>query len=284
MKLQILRTIEEMRAFSRAARQAGSVLGLVPTMGALHEGHLSLMRRAKEACDVVVASVFVNPTQFGPNEDFAAYPRDFASDCEKLEAVGVDAVFHPAPEEMYPQGYAAFVTVDGPIASKLCGARRPGHFRGVATVLTKLFHITGADKAFFGQKDAQQVVVIKRFARDLNFDIEIEMVPIVRAADGLALSSRNQYLSAAEREAALVLSRSLQLAQRMYADGERDAQRVVTAVRACIAAQPLAQIDYVELHTFPDLLEMTKIEGPSLLALAVQIGRTRLIDNVILGG
>lgn len=284
MGLQILRTIEEMRAFAAAVKGAGKTLGLVPTMGALHEGHLTLMRRAKASCDVTVASVFVNPTQFGPHEDFAAYPRAFEVDCEKLAAEGVDAVFHPAPEEMYPQGYTAFVTVDGPITDKLCGASRPGHFRGVATVLTKLFHITRADRAFFGQKDAQQVVVIKRFVRDLNFEIEIEMVPIVRAADGLALSSRNQYLSAKERQAALVLSRSLREAKALYGAGERRVQAIVEAVRARIAAEPLAEIEYVALYSFPDLAEIERIEGPALLALAVRFGKTRLIDNAILGG
>lgn len=284
MQLQILRTVEEMRAFAAAVKREGKTIGLVPTMGALHEGHLTLMRRARATCDVTVASVFVNPTQFGPNEDFEAYPRTFAADCEKLETEGIDVVFHPAPEELYPRGYATFVAVDGPVTSKLCGAQRPGHFRGVATVLTKLFHITRADKAFFGQKDAQQVVVIKRFVWDLHFEIEIEMVPIVRAADGLALSSRNQYLSVQERQAALVLSQSLREAEALYGAGERWVRRIVEAVRSRIATQPLARIDYIELYGFPDLEEVEMIEGPALLALAVRFGKTRLIDNAILEG
>ncbi len=282
MKLKILRTIAEVKAFVHEVKAQGKTLGLVPTMGALHEGHLTLMRRAKSSCGAVIASVFVNPTQFGPNEDFDAYPREFESDCAKLEAAGVDAVFHPESSEMYPKHYTAYVTVDGAITDKLCGAKRPGHFRGVATVLTKLFHITEADKAFFGQKDAQQVVVIKRFVRDLNFNIEIEMVPIVRDENGLALSSRNQYLSKEEKQAALVLSQSLKKARQAFADGEKNADNLRRLIVEAIQAEPLADIDYVELYSFPDLEEIKAISGEALAAVAVRFGTTRLIDNTIL--
>jgi pantoate--beta-alanine ligase len=282
MGIKVLTTIAEVKAFVRAAKENGKKIGLVPTMGALHEGHLTLMRRAKADMDVVIASVFVNPTQFGPNEDFDAYPREFASDVKKLDSVGVDAVFHPSPDEMYPKNYTAYVTVDGPITNKLCGAKRPGHFRGVATVLTKLFHITEADKAFFGQKDAQQVVVIKRFVRDLNFNIEIDMVPIVRDADGLALSSRNKYLSKEEKKAALILSASLKKAQAAFKGGEKDAKLLKNIISESIKQEKMADIDYVDIYSFPDLEEITKVEDSALAAVAVRFGTTRLIDNTIL--
>lgn len=284
MKLKVIKTIAEMKAFVRAVKKAGKTIGLVPTMGALHEGHLTLMKAAKEKCDVVIASVFVNPTQFGPNEDFDAYPREFESDCTKLEGVGVDAVFHPDAGEMYPKNYTAYVTVDGAITNKLCGAKRPGHFRGVATVVTKLLNITEADSAFFGQKDAQQVVVIKRFVRDLNFNTAVEMVPIVRAENGLALSSRNKYLSAEEKEAALVLSASLKAAKEAYLKGEKNAAVLKQMITQQIQAEPLANIDYVDLYSFPDLETIETIEGKVLIALAVRFGSTRLIDNAIIGG
>ena len=221
--MKIFRTVKEMQEFALRLKQEGRRIGLVPTMGALHEGHLTLMRAAKEATDFVIASVFVNPTQFGPNEDFDAYPRRFEEDCRKLESVGVDAVFHPQAADMYPQGFCTYVNVDGDITHKLCGAQRPIHFRGVATVVTKLFNITQADEAFFGQKDAQQVVVVCRFVQDLNLPVHINMVPIVREESGLARSSRNVYLSPEEKTAALVLSRSLRLAKDAYEKGERNA-------------------------------------------------------------
>ena len=207
-----LYTVQEIQEYTAEIKRQGRTIGLVPTMGALHEGHLTLMRAARQHCDVVIASVFVNPVQFGPNEDYAAYPRRFAADCEKLEAAGVDAVFHPEPEEMYPAGYGTYIEVGSTLTDKLCGARRPGHFRGVATVVTKLMNLARADQAFFGQKDAQQVVVIRQVVRDLNLPVTVRMVPIVREENGLARSSRNAYLSAGEREAALILSRSLQKA------------------------------------------------------------------------
>ena len=284
MKIKVLTTVAEVKSFVRAVKKAGKTIGLVPTMGALHEGHLTLMRHAKKNADVVIESVFVNPTQFGPNEDFDAYPREFSRDCEKLDSVGVDAVFHPSAEEMYPKGYTAYVTVDGDITNKLCGAKRPGHFRGVATVVTKLFNITEADKAFFGQKDAQQVVVIKRFVRDLNMNVEVNMVPIVRAEDGLALSSRNKYLSDKEKKAALVLSKSLKEAQKAFKSGKKSVTELKALITEKIQAEPLAQIDYIDIYTFPDLEECEMIAKEALVALAVKFGTTRLIDNTILGG
>lgn len=281
--MKVLRTIQEIQAFSKAAKDAGKSVGLVPTMGALHEGHLTLMRRARQENDVVIASVFVNPTQFGPNEDFDAYPRRFEEDCKKLETVPVDAVFHPEPKEMYPEGYCTYVNVEGDITKKLCGAQRPGHFRGVATVVTKLMNLSRADRAYFGQKDAQQVVVVKRFVSDLNIPTEVVMVPIVREESGLARSSRNQYLSAEEKEAALVLSRSLKKGKAAFDGGEKDVETLKGIVREEIGTEPTAVIDYVDIYSFPELLPIAKIEAPALLAIAVKIGKTRLIDNMILG-
>lgn len=281
--MKVLRTIKEIKEYAKEQKQAGKIIGLVPTMGALHEGHLTLMRAAREKCDIVIASVFVNPVQFGPNEDYDAYPRRFEEDCKKLETVPVDAVFHPEPAEMYPDGYATYVNVEGEITHKLCGAKRPGHFRGVATVVTKLMNLSRADEAFFGQKDAQQVVVISRFVEDLNINVHINMVPIVREESGLARSSRNQYLSADEKKAALVLSRSLKAAKMLYADGENKVAELKKVVSDILEAEPMATVDYVELYSFPGLLPIQEVKGPSLLAIAVKIGKTRLIDNVILG-
>ena len=281
--MKIFRTVKEMQEYALRLKQEGRRIGLVPTMGALHEGHLTLMRAAKEATDFVIASVFVNPTQFGPNEDFDAYPRRFEEDCRKLESVGVDAVFHPQAADMYPQGFCTYVNVDGDITHKLCGAQRPIHFRGVATVVTKLFNITQADEAFFGQKDAQQVVVVCRFVQDLNLPVHINMVPIVREESGLARSSRNVYLSPEEKTAALVLSRSLRLAKDAYEKGERNAAVLKALVTKEIAGEPLAAIDYVDLFSFPALEAIETVDEKSLLALAVRIGKTRLIDNIILG-
>ena len=281
--MKILRTVREIQDYTKAVKAEGKAIGLVPTMGALHEGHLTLMRAAKAACDIVIASVFVNPVEFGPNEDYEAYPRQFAADCEKLEAAGVDAVFHPEPEEMYPDGYCTYVTVEGDFTHKLCGAQRPGHFRGVATVVTKLINLAKADEAFFGQKDAQQVVVIRRMVRDLNLNVHINMVPIVREPDGLARSSRNAYLSAEEKTAALVLSRSLKKAETAFEQGEKEVSRLREVVRKVLETEPMAKIDYVECYSFPELKPEETIQAAALLAIAVKIGRTRLIDNVILG-
>lgn len=281
--MKVLSTVEEIKAYSKEQKANGKIIGLVPTMGALHEGHLTLMRTAKKNADVVIASVFVNPTQFGPNEDYDAYPRQFEADCEKLESVGVDAVFHPEPKEMYPEGYCTYVNVDGEFTKKLCGGQRPGHFRGVATVVTKLINLAKADKAFFGQKDAQQVTVIRRFVDDLNINVEINMVPIVREENGLARSSRNAYMSVEEKEAALVLSRSLFAAQKAYDDGERNVEALKSIVKETLNSESKSDIDYVELYSFPALAEIETVEQASLLAIAVRIGKTRLIDNILLG-
>lgn len=280
--MYICHTVDEIRKFVREAKTRGQTVGLVPTMGYLHEGHLELMRRAKESCDVVVVSIFVNPTQFGPKEDYSRYPRDLERDVDMAGTVGVDAIFNPSVEEMYPAGYCTYVEVER-VTEKLCGLSRPGHFRGVATVVAKLFNIVECDKAFFGQKDAQQVLVIKRMAADLNMALEIVTVPTVREADGLAMSSRNVYLDPAQRQAGLVLSRSLKAAEAAVAAGQRDVSAIRQLVVDVITAEPMAEIDYVEVYSHPDLEPVELLQGPALLALAVKIGRTRLIDNVILG-
>lgn len=281
--MKVLTTVAEIKEYAKAQKDAGKVIGLVPTMGALHEGHLTLMRRARKESDVVIASVFVNPTQFGPNEDLDAYPRQFEQDRQKMEAVGVDAVFHPEPQEMYPNGYCTYVNVEGDFTKKLCGGKRPGHFRGVATVVTKLFNLSRADKAYFGQKDAQQVAVIRRFVDDLNINIEINMVPIVREDNGLARSSRNTYMSAEEKTAALVLSRSLFAAKNAYDSGEKNVESLKKIVMDTLKEEPMGKVDYAELYSFPELEEIQDVTGPSLLAIAVYMGKTRLIDNIIIG-
>ncbi|WP_027406959.1 pantoate--beta-alanine ligase [Anaerovibrio sp. RM50] len=282
--MKILRTQDDIKNYSLEMKKAGKIIGLVPTMGALHEGHLTLMRTARKAADVVIASVFVNPVQFGPNEDFDAYPRQFDEDCAKLEEVGVDAVFHPEPGEMYPDGFCTYVNVEGDFTKKLCGGQRPGHFRGVATVVTKLINLARADKAFFGQKDAQQVCVIRRFVEDLAIPVEINMVPIVREESGLARSSRNVYLSTEERKAALVLSRSLNMAKEAFGKGTIKVSELKKIIIDEINKEPLAVIDYVEIYSFPALEEIVEVKGESIMAIAVKIGKTRLIDNVILEG
>jgi len=278
--VKICRTIEEMKSFIRAAKSSGNTIGLVPTMGYFHEGHLSLMCLARQDCQVVVVSLFVNPTQFGPNEDFADYPRDFDRDVDMAAGVGVDAIFAPAPEEMYPQGYRTYVEVEE-ITTSLCGRSRPGHFKGVATVVNKLFNIVEPDKAYFGQKDAQQVLVIKQMVKDLNMNLEIVQGPIVREYDGLALSSRNVYLSFQERSAATVLYRSLQGAKEAIDKGERNVSRVRLQMKEQINSEPLAEIDYVEILSIPDLQPLEVLQGRVLIALAVRFGKTRLIDNTI---
>lgn len=279
--MNVFRTTNDLQTYVQQAKKEGKSIGLVPTMGALHEGHLTLMRTAKESTDLVIASIFVNPTQFGPNEDYDAYPRRFEEDCQKLKSVGVDAVFSPEPNEMYPIGYCTYVNVDGTLTNKLCGAQRPGHFRGVATVVTKLINLTLADTAFFGQKDAQQVVVIKRVVADLNLSVAIVMVPIVREESGLARSSRNAYLNTAEKEAALVLSRSLNKANSAFLSGEIRSKELKRIVSAEIEKEPLAIIDYVELYAFPSLAPVDVVQQSAVLAIAVKIGNTRLIDNII---
>jgi pantoate--beta-alanine ligase len=250
-------------------------------MGYFHEGHLSLMREAKKKCAKVVVSIFINPLQFGLQEDFNEYPRDFERDQEMARKVGVDAIFIPSGEEMYPAGFSTHVEVEG-LTQYLCGFSRPGHFCGVTTVVNKLFNIVLPDKAFFGQKDAQQVLVIKRMVRDLNMPLEIVTVPTVREPDGLAMSSRNVYLDYRERRAALVLWRSLKTVEQAVASGERDITRLRWIAQQEITSEPLAKIDYVEIRSLPDLGPINLLRGPALLALAAYIGKTRLIDNTVL--
>jgi pantoate--beta-alanine ligase len=279
--MQVLSTIQEMRAACRAVRQRGQSLGLVPTMGALHAGHIALVRAARGQCDVVAASVFVNPTQFGPNEDFAKYPRTFEQDCALLRAEGVALVFAPQPEEMYPAGVSTFVEVEC-VGDRLDGASRPGHFRGVATIVAKLFHIVGPDKAFFGQKDAAQVAVLRSMVRDLNFDLELVVCPTVREPDGLALSSRNRYLSASDRARALVLSRALDVIAASYRAGEKDVARLLEAGRGVMATEQEVRIDYFAIVDWETLLPLTEARAGALAAVAAHVGSTRLIDNTIL--
>jgi pantoate--beta-alanine ligase len=279
--LKVFTKIEEMRAASRSARQSGKRLGLVPTMGALHEGHLSLMRAARAACDVVAASIFVNPTQFGPNEDLAKYPRSFERDCELLERELASFLFAPSVEEMYPPGALTWVTVDE-LSSKLDGRSRPGHFRGVTTVVSKLFHIVEPDMAFFGQKDAAQLAVIRRMVRDLNFSIEIVACPIVRETDGLAMSSRNAYLSPEQRKQALVLHRSLMKVKQLVEAGERNAAKLLDAGRAEFIRAPQVRLDYFEIVNPETLDPFADVSAGALVAVAAYIGTTRLIDNLLL--
>lgn len=279
----IFQTIAETQSACAQLRGEGRVLGLVPTMGALHEGHLSLVRAASAECDVVAVSIFVNPTQFGPNEDFAKYPRTFEQDCALLKDEGVDMIFAPTAEEMYPAGASTFVTVEG-VSERLDGASRPGHFRGVTTVVSKLFHIVCPHKAFFGQKDAAQVAVLRKMVRDLNFPARLIVCPIVRESDGLAMSSRNRYLSETERRQALVLRRALARVEELTAAGELSSSRLVEAARAVFAAEPQVRVDYVAVVN-PDTLEdVSDVRAGALVAVAAFVGATRLIDNVLLAG
>lgn len=275
--MKIVSTIEEVRAQVSAWKKEGNSIGFVPTMGYLHEGHMSLIDAAGEN-DKVVVSIFVNPMQFGPNEDLASYPRDLEHDAKMCEEHGVDLIFHPTPEEMYGESFYSFVDMDV-LTKELCGLSRPVHFRGVCTVVTKLFNIVTPDKAYFGQKDAQQLAIIKRMVKDLNMPLTIVGCPIVREADGLAKSSRNTYLSPDERKAALVLSRSIFLGKEMVEKGERDSKKVIAAMTAEIEKEPLAKIDYVKMVDLETMQQVEKIEGGILTAIAVYIGKTRLIDN-----
>lgn len=278
--MKLLKTIDEMRAFRTAMRQNGQPVGLVPTMGALHEGHLSLVRAAREKSDVVAVSIFVNPTQFGPHEDFAKYPRDLKSDCRMLEREHVDVIFAPSVNDMYPAGAVTWVTVEG-MSDRLCGKSRPGHFRGVTTVVSKLFHIIEPDAAFFGQKDAAQVAIIRRMVRDLNMPVSVEICPIVRESDGLALSSRNAYLNPEERKKALVLHRSLQRVQKLFISGKRDSAKLIAAGKKEFENQPSVRLDYFEIVD-PDSLESVPlISKRTLIAVAAFVGNTRLIDNIL---
>lgn len=278
--MKIAETIAEVREQVRTWRKEGLAVGLVPTMGYLHEGHKSLIDRAVEENDRVVVSVFVNPIQFGPSEDLASYPRDLKRDAALCEAAGADLVFHPSDGEMYFDDFCTYVDMDD-LTKGLCGKTRPTHFRGVCTVVSKLFHIVAPDRAYFGQKDAQQLAVIRRMVRDLNFDLEIVGCPIVREADGLAKSSRNTYLSEEERRAAVVLHQGLLAGEQLVKAGETDASKIVGAITDVIGKEPLAKIDYVELVEWDSLKPATSVRGEVLAAVAVYIGTTRLIDNFI---
>ncbi|WP_407358784.1 pantoate--beta-alanine ligase [Microbacterium sp. LTA6] len=281
--MRIIRTIAEVRDAVRAARDTGASVGLVPTMGAFHEGHLSLIRRARAASDLVVVSLFVNPTQFGANEDLGAYPRDEAGDAALAEAEGADILFAPAVEEIYPDGFATTIHVAG-LTEVLDGASRgTHHFDGVATVVTKLFGIVRPDVAYFGQKDAQQVLVVRRVVRDLDLDVRIEACPIVREADGLAMSSRNVYLDPAARQQAAALNRALDAASALHQHGERQSEPILDAVRRVLAEAGIAP-EYIELRDADDLHEITRVENDALLAVAARVGAARLIDNHILRG
>ncbi len=276
-----INTAAEMQDAMNREKSLGKTIGFVPTMGFLHQGHLSLVRESLKKAEVTVVSIFVNPTQFGPQEDFKDYPRDIHRDSEILEKEGVDYLFAPRNEVMYPEGYKTYVEVSG-LQDKLCGRSRPGHFRGVCTVVLKLFNIVEPDFAFFGQKDAQQAIILKRMAADLNLKVKVEALPIVREEDGLALSSRNTYLSQEERRAALILSKSLGEARQIVENGERDAGRVTNRIREMIGREPLARIDYVEIVDIANLDPVNNIEKEALAALAVFVGKVRLIDNTIL--
>jgi pantoate--beta-alanine ligase len=278
--MQVCKTVVEMRTARRDAKRTG-VLGLVPTMGALHEGHLSLVLAARSRCEVVAVSIFVNPLQFGPTEDFAKYPRNFEQDAAMLERAGVDLIFAPSTDEMYPQDTTTYVTVEG-LSDRLCGRSRPGHFRGVTTVVSKLFHIIEPDFAFFGQKDAAQLAIIRKMARDMNFPTEIVGCPIVREVDGLAMSSRNRYLSADQRRTALVLHCSLVRVNSLYEKGQRKAADLISAAREVFATEPLARLEYFEIVDAETLEPQPDAAPGALVVVAASVGSTRLIDNIVL--
>ena len=276
--MKIVSDIREMQQLAGHYRQQGKTIGFVPTMGYLHEGHLSLMRRARPQCDILVVSIFVNPTQFGPNEDFERYPRDFERDERLCREVGVDVVFYPTADAMYPRPYLTYVHVEK-LSETMCGASRPGHFRGVTTVVTKLFNIVQPHIAVFGQKDYQQSLIIRQMVRDLNFDVQIDVAPIVREADGLAMSSRNKYLSPEERQQALVLYRSLTRAEELIREGERNVNTLLQAMKTVISEAPDARIDYIAIVDAETLEPLSTVRHNTVIALAVYIGTTRLIDN-----
>jgi len=267
-----------MSTFVKMMKKEGKSIGLVPTMGYLHEGHLSLVKAAKKHTDVVIMSIFVNPLQFGPKEDFEKYPRDLKHDEEAAREAGVDVVFYPSGKDMYPEGYATYVTVEK-LTGSLCGESRPGHFRGVATVVTKLFNIVKPEVAYFGQKDMQQAMIIKKMASDLNMETEVKVMPVFREKDGLAMSSRNKYLSAAERSDAAVIHQSLKNAEMLIKNGERDAGKIIKAVEDMIKTKQSARIEYVQLVDTRELKSVKTITGEIALAVAAFVGKTRLIDN-----
>lgn len=278
-----------MQCYAARLKKQGKTIGFVPTMGYLHEGHLSLAKQAKKDTDIVVMSIFVNPAQFGPKEDFKKYPRDFARDCRLAKSAGVDVIFYPTAKAMYPKGYQTYVEVfelskyssHHIHVAGLCGASRPGHFKGVTTVVAKLFNIVKPDTAYFGQKDAQQAIIIKRMVEDLNMDLKVRVMPIIREADGLAASSRNVYLSPTERKEALVLKNALQKAKDMVNSDEKDPKKIIAKMREIINSVPSSKIDYISIVDTENLRDVKTINGGILIALAVKIGKTRLIDNII---
>ena len=280
--MQIIHTVSELRNWSRQQRADNKTIGLVPTMGALHAGHASLIRAARQECSAVAVSIFVNPTQFGPNEDFARYPRTFDADCKLAEAEGADVIFAPSVEDIYPSGATTFVEVEG-LSDRLDGASRPGHFRGVATVVSKLFIAAEPDRAYFGQKDAAQVAVLRRMTQDLRLGVEIVVCPIIRDPDGLALSSRNVYLSAPERQQALTLNRAVRRVEALFTNGVRDTAVLLSAAHEVFAAEPSIRIDYIALVDWSTLLPVDFAAPNTLFAVAAWVGTTRLIDNTILG-
>jgi pantoate--beta-alanine ligase len=278
--MKLAKTVSEVKEAVRQWKKEGLSIGLVPTMGYLHEGHKSLIDRAVKENDRVIVSDFVNPIQFGPKEDLASYPRDIEADCKLCEEAGADIVFNPEVEEMYAENFTTFVDTTG-VTEELCGKSRPTHFRGVCTVVSKLFNISEADRAYFGQKDAQQLAVIRRMVRDLNMNIEIIGCPIIREKDGLAKSSRNTYLSKEEREAALVLSKAINAGKKMIEEGERDGDKILSEMRKIVEQEKLARIDYIEMVKWDSIEIHHKVDQPVLVAMAVFIGKTRLIDNFI---
>ncbi|MDP2980611.1 MAG: pantoate--beta-alanine ligase [Candidatus Omnitrophota bacterium] len=279
--MKIYKSISSLIKKVREVKKHGYKIGLVPTMGFLHEGHMSLIRKARKDTDYVIVSIFVNPAQFGPKEDFKRYPRAIKRDLMLCEKEGADIIFTPEAKEMYPKDYATYVSVEK-ITYKLCGASRPGHFRGVSTVVAKLFNITMPDIAYFGQKDAQQAIIIKRMAEDLNMSVEIKVMPVVREKDGLAMSSRNVYLNRKERGRAQSIYKSLKSAKELFNEGERDSKKIINKIKRVINNQPDAKIDYAAIVDAKDLRDIKKISGEALVAIAVWIGKTRLIDNIML--
>ncbi len=282
--MQVIKKIEEMKNYRQRAKSKGKSTGFVPTLGYLHQGHLSLIRKARRECDKVVVSIFVNPLQFGPKEDYECYPRDFSRDIELCQKEGVDVIFFPSPEEMYPQGYSTFIQIQGNLTRALEGKCRPEHFKGVTTVLLKLFHIVYPDLSFFGEKDYQQALIVKKMVEDLNLDTEIVLLPTVREEDGLALSSRNSYLTPEQRKAAPILYKSLIKAKEVIKEGEKDSGRIISLIKDLIAKEPLVKVDYVALVDPVTLGLVSQIKGDVLVVLAVKMGKVRLIDNMRIKG
>ena len=280
--MKIIKSVKEMQALSESLRNQGKIVTFVPTMGYFHEGHLDLMREGRKRGDCVVISIYVNPTQFGPNEDFEQYPRDFERDRAMAERVGVDVIYYPSNQEIYPPNYQTYITVEG-VTDNLCGLSRPGHFRGVATVCAKLFNAVKPHVAVFGKKDFQQLVTIRRMVQDLNLDLEIVGMATTREPDGLAMSSRNIYLTAEERTSGLSLSRSLKIARELYEQGERDAAKIIGKVKNNIESHPYTKIDYVQICDTTTMKDVARLDGECVIALAVRVGKTRLIDNYVFG-